>query len=73
MQRIFIKKYFLFTVCLSCKAVHNWVEKFSEGHLTVANEARPGCPVETVTEAAVQRVEELIHADRRIMIVQQLH
>jgi hypothetical protein len=28
--------------CLSCKAVHNWVEKFSQGRSKVANGARPG-------------------------------
>jgi ribosomal protein S25 len=34
--------------------------------LKVADDADPGCPVETVTEATVQQVEELIRADRRI-------
>jgi hypothetical protein len=28
--------------CLSCKAVHNWVEKFSQGRLKVADDAQPG-------------------------------
>jgi hypothetical protein len=46
--------------CLSHKAVHNWVEKFYQGRLKVAHDARPGHPVEIVTEATVQRVEELI-------------
>jgi hypothetical protein len=61
---------FLFTVgsVLSCKAVHNWIEKFSEGCSKVEDDAQPGHPVEIATEAAVQRVEELIQADRRIMI-----
>jgi ribosomal protein S25 len=40
---------------LSRKAVHNWVQKFSQGRWEVA-------------EATVQRVEELIRADRRITI-----
>jgi hypothetical protein len=31
--------------CLSCKAVHNWVEKFSEGLSKVADDARPGAEV----------------------------
>jgi hypothetical protein len=47
--------------CPSYKAVHNWVEKFSHGCLKV-----PGHPVEIVTEATVQLVEELIRADRRL-------
>jgi hypothetical protein len=52
--------------CLSRKAVHNWVEKFSQGRSKVADDARPGCPVEIATEATAQRVEELTQADRRI-------
>jgi hypothetical protein len=28
--------------CLSRKAVHNWAEKFSQGHSKVADDARPG-------------------------------
>jgi hypothetical protein len=51
---------------LSHKAVHNRVKKFSQGSLKVADDARPGCPVEIATEATVQQVEELIQADRRI-------
>jgi hypothetical protein len=47
--------------CLSCKAVHSWVEKFSRGHSKVtADDAQPGHPYEIVTEATVQWVEELI-------------
>jgi hypothetical protein len=45
----------------------NWVKKFSQGHLKVTGDARSGNPVETVREATVQQVEELISADRRIM------
>jgi transposase len=54
--------------CLSRNAVRNWVEKFSQGRSKVADGARSGRPVETATEATVQRVEELIRADRRITI-----
>jgi hypothetical protein len=53
---------------LSRKAVHNWVEKFSQGRSKVADDARPHHPVEIVTEATVQRAEQLIWADRRIAI-----
>jgi hypothetical protein len=44
MKRIFIKKCLLFMVwkCLSCKAFLNWVEKFSQGLLKVADDAQPG-------------------------------
>jgi hypothetical protein len=44
--------------CLSRKAVPNWVEKFSQGLSKVADDARPGRPVEIATEATVlQRVK----------------
>jgi hypothetical protein len=39
----------------SRKAVHKWVEKSSQGCSKVADDARPGRPVQTATEAAVQR------------------
>jgi hypothetical protein len=54
---------------LSHKAVHNWVEKFSQGCLKVTDDARPGHPVEIATEATMQQVKELIRADRKIMTV----
>jgi hypothetical protein len=54
--------------CLSCKVVRNWIDTFSQGRSKVADDARPGRSVEIATEATVQWVEELIRADRRIMI-----
>jgi hypothetical protein len=54
--------------CLSRKAVHNWVEKFTQGCSKVADDARQGRLVEIATEATVQRVEELIQIDRSITI-----
>jgi transposase len=53
---------------LSRKAVHNWVEKFTQGRSKIIDDDRPGRPVEFATEATVQRVEELIRVDRRITI-----
>jgi hypothetical protein len=41
--------------CLSRKAVHNWLEKFSQKRSKVADDAQPGGPVETPTEATLQR------------------
>jgi hypothetical protein len=35
---------------LSRKAVHNWVEKFSQGRSKVADDARPGGEVTETTE-----------------------
>jgi transposase len=54
--------------CLSRKTVHNWVEKLSQGRSKVADDTRPGRPVEIATEATVKHVKELIRADRRITI-----
>jgi hypothetical protein len=54
--------------CLSRKAVHNRAEKFSQGSSKVADDDRPGLPVEISKEATGQQVEELIRADRRITI-----
>jgi hypothetical protein len=36
--------------CLPCKAVHNWVEKFSESCLKVADDARPDAEVAEATD-----------------------
>jgi hypothetical protein len=47
---------------------HNWLEKFSKKISKFADDAPSGRPVDIVTEAPVQRVEELIRADRRITI-----
>jgi hypothetical protein len=54
--------------CLSWKAFHNWVDKFPQGLSKVTDDARLGHPVEIVTEATLQRVEESIRADRRTPI-----
>jgi hypothetical protein len=51
--------------CLSRKAVHNLVEKFSQGRSKVVDDARSVRPVVITTEATVQRVEELIRTGRR--------
>jgi hypothetical protein len=52
----------------SRKTVHNLVEEFSQGCSKVTDDAQPGHPFESATEAAMQWVEQLIRADRRIMI-----
>jgi hypothetical protein len=60
----------MFTVRSVCRVKQSTTlfEKISQGRSKVAGAARPGRPVETETEATVQRVEELIRADRRITI-----
>jgi hypothetical protein len=39
--------------CLSRRAVHNWVEKFSQGRSKLADDARPGAEV---SETTVERL-----------------
>jgi hypothetical protein len=51
--------------CLSHTAAHNWVKEFSQGHSKITDDAGPGLPVEIATEATVQKVEQLIRADRK--------
>jgi len=54
--------------CLSHQAVHNWVQKFSEGRTSIEDEHRVGRLVEIATPATLQRVEDIIWADRRVTI-----
>jgi hypothetical protein len=37
-------------MCLSCKAVHKWVEKFSQKRSEVADDARPSAEVAETTD-----------------------
>ena len=46
--------------CLSHQAVHNWVQKFSEGRTSIEDEHRVGRLVEIATPATLQRVEDII-------------
>jgi hypothetical protein len=52
--------------CLSRKGVRNWVQKFSRGSSKVADDVRPGRPVQIGPDTTLQKVEVLIRADRRI-------
>jgi len=51
--------------CLSRQAVHNWVQKFSEGRTIIEDEHRAGRPVEIATPEMLQRIEDIIRAERR--------
>jgi hypothetical protein len=44
--------------CLSRKALHNWIDKFSEGRSKVEDDARPGAEVAetTVKKTSMLRV-----------------
>ena len=53
--------------CLSRQAVHNWVQKFSEGRTSIEDERRVNRQVEIATPATLQRVKD-IWADRRVTI-----
>jgi hypothetical protein len=63
MQRIFIKKYFLFTVRSVChvQVVHSWVKKLFQGCLKVTDDAQPGYPVELATEAKTSVLQVPTH------------
>ena len=54
--------------CLSCQAVHNWVQMFLEARTSFEDKHRVGRPVETATPATLQRVKDIIQADRRVTI-----
>ena len=54
--------------CLSRQAVYNEVQKFSEGRTSVGDEHRVGRSVEIATPATLQRVEDIIQADRRVTV-----
>jgi hypothetical protein len=41
-------------MCLSRKAVHKWVEKFSQRRSKVGDDARPNLPFEIVAEITVK-------------------
>jgi hypothetical protein len=53
--------------CFSRKAVHSWVDKFSQGRSKFVDDARPCRPVVISTEVTQQQLEELVRADRRAM------
>ena len=46
--------------CLSHQAVHNWVQKFSEGRTSIVDEQRVSRRVEIATPATLQSVEDII-------------
>ena len=41
--------------CLSRQAIHNWVQKFSEGRTSIEDEHRAGRPVEIATPDSNQK------------------
>ena len=49
--------------CLSRQAVHNLVQKFSEGRTSIEDKHRAGQPVEITTPETLQRVEDIIRAE----------
>ena len=53
--------------CLLHQAVHNWVQKFSEGRRSIKDEHRVSRPVEITMPATLQHVEG-IRTDRRVTI-----
>jgi hypothetical protein len=67
---IYIEMYLVYGgKCLPRKAVHNWVEEFSQGRSKVADRARTRHSVEIASAARVQRVEKLMPADSMIRTI----
>jgi len=54
--------------CLSCQAVNNWVQKFSEGRTSIEDEHQASRLVEIATLETLQCVEDIIRAERRVTI-----
>ena len=54
--------------CLSRQVVHNWVRKFSEGRTSIQDEHRAGRLVEIATPETLQRIEDIIRAERRVTV-----
>ena len=54
--------------CLSCQAVHNWVQKFSGGWASIEDKHRVSQPVQIAMPAKLRRDEDIIRADRRVTI-----
>jgi len=54
--------------CLSRQAVHNWVQKFSEGRTSIEDEHRASRLVEIATPETLQRVEDIIRAEKGVAV-----
>jgi len=54
--------------CLSRQAVHNWVQKFLEGRTSIEDEHRASQPVEIAALEMLQRIEDIIRAERRVAV-----
>ena len=44
--------------CLSCQAVHNWVQKFLEGWTNIEDEHQAGWPVEIATPETSHHIKD---------------
>jgi len=54
--------------CLSRQAVHNWVQKFSEGRTSMEDEHRSRRPVAIATPETLQGVEDIIRAEKKFTV-----
>jgi len=54
--------------CLSRQAVHNWVQKFSEGRTSIEDELRADQLVEIAMPETLQRIEDIIRTERRVTV-----
>jgi hypothetical protein len=53
---------------LSHRIVYEWMEMFENGHTSVMDAERSGCPATATTTRNEERTLELIHENRRITV-----
>ena len=56
--------------CPSDKTIYNWIERFKAGEDSVEDKPRPGRPCTSTTAENIQRVREILDADRRLTVEQ---
>ena len=49
-------------------AIYAWVERFRSGRISLEDDKRSGRPITSVTQQRINRVDEMVQADRRITL-----
>ena len=49
-------------------AIYDWVERFRSGRISLEDDKRSGRPINSVTQQNINRVDEMVQADRRITL-----
>jgi len=56
------------SVCMGASSVRRWVKHFKDGNTSIQDEPRSGRPRTASTERNKERVDEIIHDDRRVTV-----